>query len=285
MTATATTPIEVTADLLGTWATDAAGPVALHLDRNSCPSQPTRASRASSTRRPTPTSATVSTAVRRKRVALIDSVGSQANRMEPIFKQKFSEDGTTDKAEWLVPQIEIVLSLESRGTGQEGGDKRPREPATDAEEKRSLLDLAHRSADAVVQSCPTLKKMFDPAFEALRRGDGTALRSGPDIPGLRRVGFARRVRRETSSSRAVHHPRVGCGRAPRGRPVQLGVEGPEDEQQDALKKEAKAKKVKLSRRGSRMPRPSSPRKRNCIPKVHEGAAQPGSPRAWGRSGS
>jgi CRISPR-associated protein Csb1 len=38
-----------------------------------------------------------------------------------------------------------------------------------------LLDLAHRSADAVVQSCPDLKKLFDPAFESLRRGDAGPL--------------------------------------------------------------------------------------------------------------
>ena len=102
----------------------------------------------------------------------IDSVGSQANRMEPIFKQKFSQHGATDMAEWLVPQIEIVLSPEQpkkQDRKEEQGKEQPHQ------EKRSLLDLAHRSADAVVQSCPTLKTLFDPAFESLRRGDAGPL--------------------------------------------------------------------------------------------------------------
>ena len=81
-------------------------------------------------------------------VALLDSVGSQANRMEPIFKQPVGND-----IQHLVPQITIKLKSE----------------------RRSLLDLAHRAADAVVQSCPTLRKPFDDAFEALRIGNAWPL--------------------------------------------------------------------------------------------------------------
>lgn len=91
------------------------------------------------------------------KVATIDSVGSQANRMEPIFKST----GKNEKGEELnplaklVPQIEI--ELHTKGEGK-----------VTHVERRSLLDLAHRSADAVVQASPTLKELMDPAFLALR---------------------------------------------------------------------------------------------------------------------
>lgn len=87
------------------------------------------------------------------RVATIDSVGSQANRLEPFFK---SDSANPD--EWLVPQIEIVLP-------KEGGP----------EVTLSLLDLAHRAADAVVQSSPTLLDVVGPAFKALQQGDAGPL--------------------------------------------------------------------------------------------------------------
>ena len=62
------------------------------------------------------------------KVVTIDSVGSQANRMEPIFaREPYSE---------LVPQITIELHKK------------------EYIERRSIFDLAHRSADAVVYSCP-----------------------------------------------------------------------------------------------------------------------------------
>ena len=80
------------------------------------------------------------------KVALIDSVGSQANRMEPLFKRPpYSE---------LVPQVDIVL-----GSPEEGG------------RRRSLLDLAHRSADAVVNSTPGLSGRVKQAFDALKQNN------------------------------------------------------------------------------------------------------------------
>ena len=75
--------------------------------------------------------------------------------MEPIFKHPPYSS--------LVPQIEIELSLK-----EENGEKYA--------EKRSLLDLAHRSADAVVNSCPTLAPAIAKAFRALRyHGDAGPL--------------------------------------------------------------------------------------------------------------
>lgn len=88
-----------------------------------------------------------------KKVALGDSVGSQANRMEPLFKS-----AATDRSEWLVPQIQIALGK-----------------SADAP-RLSLLDLAHRGADAVVQSSGDLAKAIREAFATLRKtGDAGPL--------------------------------------------------------------------------------------------------------------
>ena len=167
MTANSTT--NVSAELLGKWASDPAGPVALRLRQKLLP---VTADDGEPGIIYPPTYADigycVDTLADNTRVALIDSVGSQANRMEPIFKEKFSADGTAERAEQLVPPIEIIL-----------GPEKPKKPEKGREqtqpERRSLLDLAHRSADAVVQSCPDLKKLFDPAFESLRQGNAAPL--------------------------------------------------------------------------------------------------------------
>lgn len=104
------------------------------------------------------------------RVATIDSVGSQANRLEPIFKSTRDAQGNEqNRLASLVPQIEIVLH---RG----GGKKATKAQKTQDGhiEKRSLLDLAHRSADAVVMACPTLAPEIAKAFEALRNEGNAA---------------------------------------------------------------------------------------------------------------
>ncbi|NOZ51633.1 MAG: type I-U CRISPR-associated protein Cas7 [Gammaproteobacteria bacterium] len=85
------------------------------------------------------------------KVAQIDSVGSQANRMEPIFKHPRYHD--------LVPQIEFTLGSDEDGT----------------ERRVSLLELAHRAGDAVVRST-TLADKIDKAFrDLLNHHDATAL--------------------------------------------------------------------------------------------------------------
>lgn len=109
------------------------------------------------------------------RVATIDTVGSQANRLEPIFK-KASEGQPDNPLANLVPQIEIVLH---KAGGKKGSKKRGDAEGEDGEdghiEKRSLLDLAHRSADAVVLASPTLAPEIAKAFEALRNTGNAAL--------------------------------------------------------------------------------------------------------------
>lgn len=147
----------LTKELFESWANDPAAPVALHLkqkltsveclgDEDRCIIYP-------------PTYADIGYNIdpaEGKKVALVDSVGSQANRMEPLFK---STSDTRD--DWLVPQIQIALGKDTK----------------EAKAKRlSLLDLAHRGADAVVQSSGQLAKDVRAAFAKLREtGDAVPL--------------------------------------------------------------------------------------------------------------
>ena len=72
---------------------------------------------------------------RNGKVCLIDSVGSQANRMEPIFKNS--------PYALFVPQITIKLS--------------------DSDEPKNLLDAGHRAADALIR-CTDLADDIEKAF-------------------------------------------------------------------------------------------------------------------------
>ncbi len=86
-----------------------------------------------------------------KKIAQIDSVGSQANRMEPIFM--------TGEYRKLVPQIHFTF-----GEDEDGIERRV-----------SLLELAHRAGDAVVRSTELVAEI-DKAFRQLgRTHDATAL--------------------------------------------------------------------------------------------------------------
>lgn len=143
----------VTTDLIDTWANDPKSPVALHLKQNLLPVEGQGAVIFP------PTYADIGYSLDilsdGTKVATIDSVGSQANRMEPIFKEEPYCS--------LVPQLQIELY-----TKDDNGDKHI--------EKRSLLDLAHRSADAVVYSCPGLAEQISEAFRNLRhKGNAMSL--------------------------------------------------------------------------------------------------------------
>lgn len=145
----------ISLETLHQWATDSAGPVALSLKQkltsveclnedDPCVIYP-------------PTYAdigyNIDSLTSGKKIALVDSVGSQANRMEPILKST-----EKDRAKWLVPQIQIALGKEQDAT------------------KLSLLDLAHRGADAVVQSSGNLARIIRQAFLTLRKtGDAGPL--------------------------------------------------------------------------------------------------------------
>ena len=77
-------------------------------------------------------------------VCQIDSVGSQANRMEPIFK--------SDKYKHLVPQVVIKAG----------------------EREVHLLDAGHRAADAIVRFSDLADDLED-AFKAVKGGDAEKL--------------------------------------------------------------------------------------------------------------
>ncbi len=136
---------ELTHDIINAWADD--GPVALHLKQKLLPVEgeggvifpPTYAD----------IGYNIDTLSDGTKVALIDSVGSQANRMEPIFKREpYSE---------LVPQIEI-----------EYGNQDDRKSV-------SIFEVGHRLGDALIRSSE-LEQEARNAFESfLDSGDAVAL--------------------------------------------------------------------------------------------------------------
>ncbi|RJO66008.1 MAG: type I-U CRISPR-associated protein Cas7 [Myxococcales bacterium] len=77
-------------------------------------------------------------------ICLIDSVGSQANRIEPLFALK--------KYAVLVPQVVVKAG----------------------EKKVNLLDAGHRAGDAIVR-CSALQQDLQDAFKAVQKGDATPL--------------------------------------------------------------------------------------------------------------
>lgn len=77
-------------------------------------------------------------------IALVDSVGSQANRIEPLFAE-------ADHAA-LVPQVVITAGVK----------------------RINLLEAGHRAGDAIVR-CSSLQQELQDAFKALLDGDATSL--------------------------------------------------------------------------------------------------------------
>ena len=79
-----------------------------------------------------------------RNVCLVDSVGSQANRIEPIFAKP-------DYA-GLVPQVVV----------------------TAGEKSVNLLEAGHRAGDAIVR-CTSLQKTLQEAFKSVLKGDATKM--------------------------------------------------------------------------------------------------------------
>jgi CRISPR-associated protein Csb1 len=77
-------------------------------------------------------------------ICLIDSVGSQANRIEPLF--------ALEKYRHLVPQIVVKAG----------------------EKEVNLLEAGHRAGDAIVR-CSELQQTLQDAFKAVLKGDATPL--------------------------------------------------------------------------------------------------------------
>lgn len=242
---------EVTLGVLDAWATSPDGPVALRLRQKLVPVEESRIVFP-------PTYAdigyNIDTLSDGTRVATIDSIGSQANRMEPIFKSE-----SKNPEDWLVPQIEIVIRREPCGecaackSSAEAGEsnKSKNKPCTQPREvTRSLLDLAHRAADAVVQSSPSLLKLVGPAFKKLQQGDAGPLCA---IAPTSLVFGVWDSRGDTGEKR----PRLvrSIIRAWDVEPLHAAAQFNsvwkllDEQQQDELTREAKAKKAKLSEKG------------------------------------
>ncbi|MEQ1616908.1 MAG: type I-U CRISPR-associated RAMP protein Csb1/Cas7u [Terricaulis sp.] len=214
----------LTKETIDKWADDENGPVALHLKQKLLPVEgegavifpPTYAD----------IGYNIDTLSDGTRVCTIDSVGSQANRMEPIFKR--------EPYAAFVPQVQIEIPQKGE------------EPT-----RLSLLDLAHRGADAVVHSSPVLAPLIANAFADLRRKND-AWRMCSVAP--------------TSLVFGVWDSRGGSGEK-RPRIVRSTIRAwdvdvlsaasqfnsvwklLDDEHKEELKKEEKAKKMKLSEKG------------------------------------
>ncbi len=139
------------------WADDLRGPVALHLRQVLIPVEgkegvifpPTYAMKDDRKHGPYATDELSDGTT----VVQIDSVGSQANRMEPLFR-KAAEGRPENPLAALVPQVEIQVE---NGTAV------------------SILDVGHRIGDALVRSS-TLYKEVKAAFDAYRtRGDAAPI--------------------------------------------------------------------------------------------------------------
>lgn len=240
----------VTAEDLDRWAEQPDGPVALRLKQKLLPVD------ASGIIFP-PTYAdigyNIDTLSDGSRVATIDSVGSQANRMEPFFKSD-----SKNVSDWLVPQIQILIRKEACGEcaeckkAEESGSKKARKNGCSQpiEVTRSLLDLAHRAADAVVQSSPDLAKILRQAFKDLQRGNAGPLCA---IAPTSLVFGVWDSRGETGEKR----PRLvrSIIRAWDVEPLHAAAQFNsiwkllDEEQQECLKEAAEAQKAKLSEKG------------------------------------
>ena len=140
---------ELTHETIDQWANDPADPVALYLEQHLVPVEgegsvffpPTYAG----------IEYNIDTLSDGTQVALVDSVGAQANRMEPIFLQ--------DDYRHLVPQVWITYKKSgSKETGQV-----------------SLLQAGHRLGDAVVRST-ALRNEAQAAFRSLlEQNDATPI--------------------------------------------------------------------------------------------------------------
>ncbi len=148
--------VRITKDTIDGWASDLRGPVALHMKQKLVPVEgedavffpPTYAYPDKA-----PYRYCIDELSDGRKVAQVDSVGSQANRMEPMFKR--SADGRPENPlAKLVPQVEIIL---------------------DETQSVSILDAGHRLGDAIVRSSE-LKEVAQKAFQLLlEKGDATAI--------------------------------------------------------------------------------------------------------------
>ncbi len=154
-----TDAIALTHEMIDAWADDLRGPVALHLRQRLEPVEgpdgvlfpPTYANKDKNKE----SQYNIDGLSDGTKVALIDSVGSQANRIEPMFRRA-PEGRPPNPLATLVPQVEIAIP-----------DGNPA--------RLSILEAGHRLGDAIIRSSD-LKDDANAAFRCyLDQGDATAI--------------------------------------------------------------------------------------------------------------
>lgn len=151
-----TEAVTVTNEMINGWADETNGPVALHLRQKLLPVE----GRDAVVFPPTyavgqgmafPYS--IDELSDGTRVVQIDSVGAQANRMEPLFKRS-GPNGQDNPLAKLVPQVEIAI---------------------DNERSVSILDAGHRLGDAIVRSSDLAEDAQAAFRDFLDTGDANKL--------------------------------------------------------------------------------------------------------------
>jgi len=94
-------------------------------------------------------------------VCVIDSIPSQANRIEPAFGRMTDREGKPIR---LVPKVVITARITTKADGKDVQEDVPID----------LLDAGHRAADAIVQ-LSSLRDDITKAIRARRQGDPTPL--------------------------------------------------------------------------------------------------------------
>ena len=149
-----TEAVAVTAAMIDAWADDPKGPVALHLRQKLLPVEgpdgvifpPTYASKED-------IPYNIDELSDGTKVAQVDSVGAQANRMEPLFRKARPGEPENPLAS-LVPQVEIVI---------------------DNERTVSILEAGHRLGDAIVRSSGLAEDARAAFREFLDTGDANRI--------------------------------------------------------------------------------------------------------------
>jgi len=133
--------LSLTDDIIHGWADDPRGPVALALKQRLIPVEGEGAVFFPPTYADTKDGYAVDTLSDGTKIVQVDSVGSQANRMEPLFKRA-KPDQPENKLAALVPQVDVAY----------GNEK-----------VLSILEAGHRLGDALIRSTE-LKEEAQAAF-------------------------------------------------------------------------------------------------------------------------
>lgn len=145
-------PTALTSEDFTAWASDRRGPVALHLREDLLPVEGRGAVFFPPTYAGLQGSYNIDTLEDGTRVALVDSVGAQANRIEPLFAEE-------EELRGLVPQITVRY-----------GDA---DKATDG--KISLMQAGHRLGDALVRATELGEEAHGAFMSFLRENNASRL--------------------------------------------------------------------------------------------------------------